>query len=305
MTGRNIMAREKLSIRIKQGPFILDGAMGTQLMDAGVPAGVCNDYLNIDSPEIVVGVHSAYIQASSDAIITNTFGANKITLARHGHSGKVSQINLAAGQIARKAAGADRFVLGDIGSCGDFLEPLGLLKADDLKDAFCEQAKALADGGVDGFIIETMTDLQETVIAIEAVKSAVGEALPLFVSLSYDIAGDGFKTMMAVEPAAAIEKIASLGVDVIGFNCGTLTMDEYIKLAQVYATSVGDKDIAILAEPNAGKPQLDGQHTVYNLAPEDFANAAVDINSAGVTILGGCCGTTPAHIQAMAEKIKG
>ena len=299
------MAAEKLSIRIKQGPFILDGAMGTQLMDAGVQAGVCNDYLNIDSPEIVAGVHRAYIQAGSDAIITNTFGANKITLARHGHSDKASQINLAAGQIARKAAGTDRFVLGDIGSCGDFLEPLGLLKADDLKDAFCQQVKTLADAEVDGFIIETMTDLQETVIAIEAVKSAAGSALPLFVSLSYDTAGDGFKTMMAVEPAAAIEKITSLGVDAIGFNCGTLTMGEYIKLAQVYATSVGDKDIAILAEPNAGKPELDGQRTVYNLAPEDFANAAVDINSAGVTILGGCCGTTPAHIQAMAEKIKG
>jgi len=297
------MAREKLTVRIKQGPFILDGAMGTQLMAAGAPAGVCNDYLNIESPDIVADVHRAYIQAGSDAIITNTFGANKISLARHGHSDKVGQINLAAGEIARKAAGADRFVLGDIGPCGDFLEPLGTLKADDLKAAFCEQAKGLADGGVDGFIIETMTDLQETLVAIEAVKSA--SDLPIFVSLSYDTAPDGFKTMMAVAPAAAIEQIASLGVDAVGFNCGTLTMSEYIKLAQVHAASASGKDIAILAEPNAGKPELDGQRTVYNLSPEDYADAAVDINSAGASILGGCCGTTPDHIKAMAEKIKG
>ena len=297
------MAREKLIVRIKQGPFILDGATGTQLMAAGAAAGVCNDYLNIESPEIVAGVHRAYIQAGSDAIITNTFGANKITLARHGHSDKAAQINLAACEIARKAAGRDRFVLGDIGPCGDFLEPLGSLKASDLKEAFREQARALADGGVDGLIIETMTNLQEAIVAVEAVKSI--SELPVFVSLSYDAAGEGYRTMMAVEPAVAVEQIASLGVDAIGFNCGTLTMDEYIKLTQVHTACASGKDIAIIAEPNAGKPELDGQRTVYRLSPEDFADAAVEINLAGATILGGCCGTTPEHIKAMAEKIKG
>lgn len=294
---------EKLIVRIKEGPLILDGAMGTQLMAAGAAAGACNDYLNIESPEIVASVHRAYIRAGSDAIITNTFGANKITLARHGHSDKAAQINLTAGEIAGKAAGGDRFVLGDIGPCGDFLEPVGTLKVNELKDAFCEQARALVDGGVDGLIIETMTDLHETIIAVEAVKSI--SELPVFVSLSYDAAGEGYRTMMGVEPATAIEQIASLGVDAVGFNCGTLTMDEYIKLTQVHTASAGGKDIAIIAEPNAGKPELDGQQTAYRLSPEDFAAAAVEIKSAGAAILGGCCGTTPAHIKAMAEKIRG
>jgi 5-methyltetrahydrofolate--homocysteine methyltransferase len=297
------MATEKLIVRIKQGPFILDGAMGTQLMAAGTTAGVCNDYLNIESPEIVAGVHRSYIQAGSDAIITNTFGANKITLARHGHVDKAVQINLAACEIARKAAGQDRFVLGDIGPCGEFLEPMGTLKANDLKEIFCEQAKALVDGGVDGLIIETMTDLQEAIVAVEAVKST--SELPVFVSLSYDAAAAGYRTMMAVDPAVAVEQIASLGVDAVGFNCGTLAMDEYIKLTQIHTESASGKDIAIIAEPNAGKPELDGQRTVYRLSPADFADAAVEINRAGATIFGGCCGTTPEHIKAMAEKIKG
>ena len=181
------MARELIN-RIHEGVFFLDGAMGTQLFERGVSAGACNDHLNIESPDIVKDVHNAYLTAGSNAIITNTFGANRYALDRHGYAEKVEEINLAAARIARQAAGEDNYVLGDIGPCGDFIEPLGAVKADELKAAFADQAAALAEGGVDGIIIETMTAVEEIVVAIEAVKSV--SELPIFVSLAYDPAGD-------------------------------------------------------------------------------------------------------------------
>jgi len=294
------MAKISLKDRIARGVFILDGAMGTELFARGIEAGTCNDYLNIDSPDIVLDIHRAYLQAGSDAVLTNTFGANRYILARHGLADKVEKINTAAARIARRAAGDEKYVLGDIGPSGDFLEPLGNLKPEELKDAFTEQAKALAAGGVDGFIIETMTALDEVTIAVEAVKS-VGD-LPVFVSLAYDPAGDEFKTMMGVDPAGAIAKLIPLGVDAIGFNCGGLTLDQYVKLARIYAGQAEGKT-ALLAEPNAGRPELIDDKAVYKVTPEEFGQAAKEIHSAGFNIIGGCCGTTPEHIKAVTTSL--
>jgi len=296
------MARVKLSERITEGLFFLDGAMGTQLFARGIEAGRCNDYLNIESGDIVFDIHTAYLQAGSDAVITNTFGANKYALTRHGHADKVARINLAGAGLARTAAGDDKYVLGDIGPCGDFLEPLGNVKSDELKEAFADQAKALADGGVDGLIIETMTAIEEITVAIEAVKSV--SDLPIFASLAYDPAGEGFKTMMGIGPETAVAKLVPLEIAAIGFNCGTLDMAGYVKLAQVYADVIGAESIALLAEPNAGRPELVDGKAVYNLSPEDFAAACGQICAAGAKIIGGCCGTTPNHIKAMAQRIK-
>ena len=299
------MSGTGLKERINQGVFLLDGAMGTQLIARGIEAGRCNDYLNIESPDIISDIHRAYLLAGSDAVITNTFGANRYALARHGLAEEAAKINKAGAQIARKAAGRDKYVLGDIGPSGDFLEPLGTLKPDGLRDAFAEQAKAILAGGVDGFIIETMTALEEVAVAIEAAKS-VGEDLPVFASMSFDRAGDGFKTMMGVDVDAAAAGIVSLGVDAVGFNCGTISLDEYVKLAEnlVSATRALSNDIGIYAEPNAGKPQLVEDKAVYRVSPEDFATAAAKIHSAGVTIVGGCCGTTPEHIEAVAKQLR-
>ena len=296
------MARVKLSERITEGLFFLDGAMGTQLFARGIEAGRCNDYLNIESGDIVFDIHTAYLQAGSDSVITNTFGANKYALTRHGHADKVARINLAGAGLARTAAGDDKYVLGDIGPCGDFLEPLGNVKSDELKEAFADQAKALADGGVDGLIIETMTAIEEITVAIEAVKSV--SDLPIFASLAYDPAGEGFKTMMGIGPETAVAKLVPLEIAAIGFNCGTLDMAGYVKLAQVYADVIGAESIALLAEPNAGRPELVDGKAVYNLSPEDFAAACGQICAAGAKIIGGCCGTTPNHIKAMAQGIK-
>ena len=294
------MNRITLKERIKQGLFLLDGAMGTELFARGVEVGKCNDYLNIESPDIVADIHRAYLQAGSDAVITNTFGANRYALSRHGFGNKVKEINTAAAQIARRAAGEEKYVLGDIGPSGDFLAPLGNLEPNELKNAFAEQAEALLTGAVDGFIIETMTAVDEITIAVEAVKSVCD--LPVFASMAFDktTAGD-YRTMMGVDVESAVSKVVLLGVDAVGFNCGTLSLDDYVELAGKYvsaAMALGE-DVLICAEPNAGKPELVDGKAAYKVTPEEFAAAVVEIHSAGVNIIGGCCGTSPAHIEAM------
>ena len=283
---------------------MLDGAMGTQLIARGIEVGKCNDYLNIDFPDVIVSIHTDYFKAGSDAVLTNTFGANKYALARHGLSEEAAKINTAGAQIARKAADEDKYVLGNIGPSGDFLEPLGALKPDELEKAFAEQAKALLAGGVDGFIIETMTALEEIAIAIEAVKSV--SELPVFASMAFDSSGDDFRTMMGVDVETAVSRIAALGVDAVGFNCGKMSLDDYIRLAVKCACAVQNskEDVVVLAEPNAGTPELVEGKVIYNVPPDAFATAAEKICSAGVNIIGGCCGTGPEHIQAIAEKLK-
>lgn len=298
----------KLKERISKGSFLLDGAMGTQLLARGIEVGKCNDYLNIESPDIVFDIHQAYLQAGADAILTNTFGANKYALARHGLDKEVVRINTEGARIARQACSRTpnaEYVLGDIGPSGDFLQPLGQLKPKELKDAFMEQAEGLLAGGVDGFIIETMTALNEIAIAIEAVKSVCNH-LPVLASMAFDKAGNDFRTMMGVDVESAVSKIVSLGVDAVGFNCGTVSLDEYVELADKYVSAVKalGKDVLIFAEPNAGKPELIDGRAVYKISPEDFAIAAEKIHSAGINIIGGCCGTAPAHIEAVAKVLK-
>ncbi len=299
------MSRMDLRSRIKQGVFLLDGAMGTELFARGVEPGTCSDAISIESPEIVLDIHQAYFQAGSDAVVTNTFGANRYTLARHGHAEKVHEICKAGAELARQAAGEERYVLGDIGPTGDFLAPLGMLQPDDLRQAFAAQAKGLQDGGVDGFIIETMTALDEIEVAIEAVLS-LDSGLPVFASMSFDKTATDYRTMMGVDVPSAVAKLISLGVDAVGFNCGTATLDEYVALAQAYveAAQTSGKDVIVFAEPNAGKPELlDGQ-AVYNVMPEEFAAAEKQICASGIHVLGGCCGTAPAYIEAVAKTVR-
>ncbi len=298
------MDRIGLRERIRQGPFLLDGAMGTQLIARGIEPGTCNDYLNVESPQIVLDVHKAYFEAGSNAVLTNTFGGNRYALGRHGFADKVEEINRAGAQVARRAAGKDKYVLGDIGPSGDFLQPLGTLKADDLREAFAQQARGLLAGGADGFIIETMTALEEITVAVEAVKSVCD--LPVFASMAFDQARDDFKTMMGVGVEAAVANVVSLGVDAVGFNCGGASLDGYVELAGRFVSAVkaSDSDVLILAEPNAGRPELTDGEAVYNVSPEDFAAAAARIHSAGVSIIGGCCGTSPKHIREVAKMLK-
>jgi len=291
--------------RIRQGVFLLDGAMGTQLFARGVEPGSCNDLLNVTSPDLVLEIHKAYFEAGSDAVLTNTFGANRYTLVRHGCADRTFEINKAGAELARKAAGGDRYVLGDVGPTGDFLEPIGSLRAERVTEVFTEQANGLRLGGVDGFIIETMTALDELELAIRAVKEA-GGGLPVFASMSFDKGGKGFRTMMGVDVPTAVSKMLSLGVDVVGFNCGTAALGEYVELSKAYVAAVRScgQNTLVFAEPNAGKPALVDGQTIYQVTPKEFAAACRKIVDAGIHILGGCCGTGPQHILAVAEVLR-
>ncbi len=301
------MPKTNLKERIGQGILLLDGAMGTQLLARGAAGGGCNEQLNKQSPDIVIAVHQAYLQAGTDAILTNTFGANTFSLGRHGLADKVNELNKAAAQLARRCAAENHFVLGDIGPTGSLLEPLGDMKPADCRDAFAQQAKALMAGGVDGFIIETMTALEELTIAVEAVKSVCGD-VPILASMAFDKTEKDFRTIFGVSVEKMVAKIIPLGVDALGFNCGSATLDEYVELAKKFVSAVNQtadnkRNVAVLAEPNAGKPQLIDEQAVYTVTADDFACAAEKIKSAGAAIIGGCCGTSPDHIAAAAKKL--
>ena len=299
------MSRPKLMERIKQGVFLLDGAMGTQLFARGIEPGFCNDWLNVKSPDVVLEVHRAYFDAGSDAVLTNTFGANRYVLARHGHADQAFEVSKAGAELARRAAGQDRYVLGDIGPTGDFLEPLGTLKTEQVTDTFEEQVNGLREGGVDGLIIETMTALDELEAVIVAAKTA-GGGLPVFASMSFDKGSAGFHTMMGVDVPTAVSKMVSLGVDAVGFNCGTAALGEYVDLSKGYVAAIRSarRKTPVFAEPNAGKPELVDGQAVYRVSPDEFAAACRRMVDAGIRILGGCCGTGPQHIRAVAQLLK-
>lgn len=296
------MAKKSLKKKLSEGLLFLDGAMGTQLMARAATSEKGNEYLNIKSPQVILDVHSDYFNAGSDAVLANSFGANEISLARHGLADEVERLNAAAVKIARQAAGADRYVLGDISSCGEFLQPLGTLEPARLKEVYARQAKILCDAGVDGFAVETFMALDEAKVAAEAILSVCN--LPVFVSFAFDPAGGDFRTMMGVSAEAVVAEFSSLGAGAIGFNCGTLNMEQYLCLAEKFAKLLKGTNIALLAEPNAGKPELVDGRAVYKLSADEFANWLAKIHSAGATILGGCCGTGPEHIKAMCKKIK-
>jgi 5-methyltetrahydrofolate--homocysteine methyltransferase len=296
------MSRPELAQAIKGG-LLLDGAMGTELIARGVEGPVCTDQLSRTRPDLILGIHRAYFEAGSGAVLTNSFGASAIALARHGLADSAADINKAAAVLAREAAGEDRYVLGDIGPCTELLEPYGTLEAGRLREAFAGQAAALSAGGVDGFLVESMTAVEEAVVGVEAVRGVCG--LPVFASLAFDSAGGSFRTMMGVDVDTAVDRLLDAGVVAVGFNCGRATLDEYVELAGRFVSKVGSSGsgAAVLAEPNAGLPSVEGGRVVYGVTAREFAAAVASIREAGVSIIGGCCGTGPSHIAAAAAAL--
>ncbi|NQV34731.1 MAG: homocysteine S-methyltransferase family protein [Phycisphaeraceae bacterium] len=300
------MARQPLIDRLKQGVFLLDGGMGSQLIARQVQACKCNELLSLEAAHVIKAIHADYIQAGSDAVITNTFGANTLCLAKHGLEDRCTEMCVAAAHNAREAAGEDRYVLGDIGPCGEFLEPLGGAKPDQLREAFAQSVRGLVQGGVDGFIIETMTALDEMTLAVEAVKSEA-PTLPVLASMAFDIKPAGPRTMMGVDVSTAVQTLSGLGVTGVGFNCGTATMDQYVELAHAFveARNASSSACLIYAEPNAGMPDLVEEEVVYRVTGEDYAASVLKMAALGIHIFGGCCGTSPEHIGALAARLKG
>lgn len=278
--------------------------MGTQLQQAGLEPGGCGEAWNLDERETVLAIQKAYVEAGSDLLITNTFGASGIMLERHGESGRVRDINRAGAEIARRAfGGREGFVLGDIGPFGGLLEPLGDVPVTRVQDAFAEQAEALISGGVDAIIIETQTSLDELGIAIEAAKATGAPAVIGSMAFDKMQESEEVRTMMGTSPEEAAEFMVAAGCDLVALNCGTgIDMSLAADTARRYRSRT---HLPIMAQPNAGLPVLENLKVVYKETPDEMASGLDALLDAGVRVVGGCCGSTPAHIRKFREVLDG
>ncbi len=283
--------RELASRKIIQ----LDGATGTELIKRGMPAGVCPELWVLEHPEAITDVQQAYVKAGSDIVYVPTFGGNPLKLAEFGLESRTAEINAELAAISRRAV-SGTLIFGDIAPTGQLVEPFGPLPFEECVELYKKQIAALLDGGVDGFAIETMMDLQEARAALLAVRELCD--LPAIVTLTFEPGG---KTLTGIDPVAALVTLQALGADAFGCNCSTgpEAMAELIRRMKPYA------EIPLAAKPNAGMPHLVGDKTVFDLAAPEFAEAAMHLAEAGANLMGGCCGTSPAHLAALHEKLRG
>ena len=277
--------------------IFLDGAMGTQLGAAGLEMGGQNCVTN---PEAVLAVHEQYAACGIDLLITNTLTMNRVNLESHNIGVDVREVNLAGVRLAKAAARSGQYVLGDIGSTGKMLKPYGPLSEDDAYEAFREQAAILAEGGADGLIIETMFDLREAICAMRAAKEACD--LPIIASIAFNTAGNGGRTVMGNTAHDCAQALAEAGATVVGANCGSL---DPLEMAEVVATMSAATSLPIIAQPNAGKGRLADKLLVFDMLPAHFAAGVEECARAGARLVGGCCGTSPAHIREMVELLGG
>jgi len=284
---------------IQQRPLLGDGAMGTQLMIAGLEQGACGEEWNLAHPDRVLAIQRRYAEAGSDCILTNTFGGSRIMLNRHGNADNVVAINTAGVDIVReafKSAGREGYVIGDIGPFGGLMEPYGEFTEEQVRNAFIEQAKALVDAGADAIIIETQTGLEELGLGIAAAKEA--GAACIIGSMAYDVTLDGstFRTMMGIDPERAAEFMEERGAHIVALNCGTgMDMPRATEAIRRYKAATG---LPVMAQPNAGQPKLVDMKVTYDETPQQMGRGGVPLIEAGCNIIGACCGSTPDHIRA-------
>jgi len=286
--------KQKLVNLLKRRVLILDGATGTELQKLGMPSGVCPEAWCLENPAAIQDIHRAYQKAGADIIYTCAFGANRLKLSQYGFT-NVREINKRLVALARRAVGNGTLIAGDISSTGHFVEPFGDLMFDEAVDIFKEQVWGLLAGGVDLFVIETMMDIQEARAALIAVREITDHFV--MVTMTYETNG---YTLSGTDPVTALITLQSLGADAVGCNCSTgpEAMVKFIAAMKPYAT------VPLVAKPNAGMPRLAGKETVYDMAPREFASWGKELAAAGVNLIGGCCGTTPAHIAAL-KKVSG
>ena len=280
---------ETIQKLLKNGPVVTDGAWGTQLQALGLPTGDCGDLFNLTHPERVEKVAGAYVAAGSQIILTNTFRANRIALADYGFAEKTAEINRSGVEISLRAAGKNAVVFASIGPSGKMLLT-GEITESDLFAAFSEQAKALADAGAMGIVLETMSDLTEAKTAISAAKKT---GLPVVASMVYDSGIGKDRTMMGVTPEQAAEVLAAAGADVIGANCGQ-GIEGFIPICARLRKAT---ELPIWIKPNAGLPELVRGQVKYTTTPQDFCTFVPPLIDAGANFIGGCCGTTPDFIR--------
>jgi 5-methyltetrahydrofolate--homocysteine methyltransferase len=275
--------------------LVVDGAMGTMLMASGVETR-CPEEINLVSPEVVRTVHTAYVEAGADVIETNSFGGSRPKMGKATAGEIVVEANRAAARIAREVAGDSVLVAGSIGPMGEFLEPVGQVTYGQAVEIFWEQASALAEGGVDFFIVETMYDLSEARAAVEA---AARTGRPVVSTMTFEPHG---RTMMGVSPAAAIAELRSAGAVVVGANC-SVGPDDMLKTLE--AMHREDGSAWLMAQPNAGLPRVEDGRTVYSVSPEEMVKYVSRFLQLGVRLVGSCCGSSPEYTRAIAEVVKG
>ena len=287
--------------RINMGEVLVaDGATGSNLQKMGLKPGRPPEDFIIDQPDIILKLASSFVEAGSDIILTCTFGGTRMRMKDSKYQDRTPEVNIRAAEIARKAASArsDVLVAGSMGPVGALIKPYGPLEAEDVKATFAEQAKALADGGVDLLLIETMFAIEETTAAFEGARSVAD--LPIVVSFSYD---RGTRSMMGVKPKDVIKRYSEMGAALVGANCGT-TLENMEAVVKEYATTV--PNFPLWVKPNAGVPRMDieTEQGVYDMSPEDMAAYALKYVELGARVVGGCCGNTPAHVAAIAKAVK-
>ena len=291
------MTREAFRELVKKGPVLLDGATGTNLQKAGMPVGVCPEQWILENSEVLIDLQKRYVEAGTDILFAPTFTASRIKLKEYGLEDHLEEMNRKLVALSKEAAkGTNALVAGDLTMTGEQLYPLGDLMFEDLVDVYKEQAKIIAEAGADLFVVETMMSLLECRAAVLAIREVCD--LPVMVSLTYNEDG---RTLYGTDPVTAVVVMQSLGADAVGMNCSTgpeAMLEPIAKMAE-YAT------IPLLAKPNAGMPELIDGQTVFNVEPEEFAEVGKKLVEEGAAIIGGCCGTTPEHIRALKEAVKG
>lgn len=291
------MTREAFRELVKKGPVLLDGATGTNLQKAGMPVGVCPEQWILENSEVLIDLQKQYVEAGTDILFAPTFTASRIKLKEYGLEDHLEEMNRKLVALSKEAAkGTNALVAGDLTMTGEQLYPLGDLMFEDLVDVYKEQAKIIAEAGADLFVVETMMSLQECRAAVLAIREVCD--LPVMVSLTYNEDG---RTLYGTDPVTAVVVMQSHGADAVGMNCSTgpeAMLEPIAKMAEYAA-------IPLLAKPNAGMPELIDGQTVFNVEPEEFAEVGKKLVEEGAAIIGGCCGTTPEHIRALKEAVKG
>lgn len=277
--------------KLAEKRLLIDGAMGTQLQAKGLPTGEASERWNLEEPALLEEIHLGYVDAGADIILTNTFGGSSYKLGHNGLGEKFVEINTIGAQIAAKAAKGRALVAASIGPTGEFLEPLGMVSADEMTAMFEQQIQAVIDGGADIICVETMSDPNEAACAVRAAKNI--SDIPVIASMTYQKGNAGFRTMMGNSIADCVEILTAAGADVLGTNCG-YGIDEMIEIVSEMRVRTHKP---IMAEPNAGLPALVDGKTIYNETAESMAAKMPKLLQAGANIVGGCCGTSPEFIR--------